>query len=99
MPLGRGDRDQNPKQTVRPKAEAGGFDLHQSPRKPPHWHCGVVGLAQIAVPAPAVKGLMQTNNSLSAFQIDLSKEIDSAVGALFDGISVQQNRENSSRKR
>jgi hypothetical protein len=64
-----------------------------------HWHCGVVGLAQIAAPAPAVKGLMQTNNSLSAFQVDFSKQIESAVGALFDGISVQQNHKNSSRKR
>jgi hypothetical protein len=69
------------------------------PENRTHWHYGVMGLAQIAAPAPAVKGLMQTNNSLSAFQIDISKEIESAVGALFDGISVQHNRKNSSRKR
>jgi Tetracyclin repressor-like, C-terminal domain len=62
-------------------------------------HALTIGLAQIAAPAPAVKGLIQTDNSLSAFQIDFLKEIESAIGALFDGIAVQQNRKNSSRKR
>jgi hypothetical protein len=45
-------------------------------------HALTIGLAQIAAPAPAVKGLMQTDNSLSAFQIDFLKEIESAIGAL-----------------
>jgi hypothetical protein len=62
-------------------------------------HALTIGLAQITAPAPVVKGLMHTNNSLSAFQIDFSTEIEPAIGALFDGTAVQKNRNNSSRKR
>jgi AcrR family transcriptional regulator len=58
-------------------------------------HSITIGLAQIAAPAPAIRALLETNQSLSTFQIDFSTEIELALGALFRGIEGKQNHKNS----
>jgi hypothetical protein len=62
-------------------------------------HSITIGLAQIAAPAPAIRGLMETNQSLSIFQIDFSTEIELALGALLRGIEVKQNHKSLLRKK
>jgi AcrR family transcriptional regulator len=62
-------------------------------------HSITIGLAQIAAPAPAIKGLLETNQSLSTFQIDFSTEIELALGALLRGIEVKQNHKSLLRKK
>jgi len=62
-------------------------------------HALTIGLAQIAAPAAAVKSLLQTDRSLSTFQIDFSTEVESALGALFSGIQVVRRPKRSPHKR
>lgn len=62
-------------------------------------HALTIGLAQIAAPSPAVKGLMQADHSLTTFQIDFSTEVEAALNALFIGIQVVQKAKKSPRKR
>jgi AcrR family transcriptional regulator len=62
-------------------------------------HSITIGLAQIAAPAPSIRGLIETNQSLSTFQIDFSTEIELALEALFRGIELKQNRKNSLRRK
>jgi AcrR family transcriptional regulator len=62
-------------------------------------HALTVGLAQIAAPPAAVKGLVKAERSLAALEIDFSTELESALGALFSGVEVLRKAEKPSRKR
>jgi AcrR family transcriptional regulator len=62
-------------------------------------HSLTIGLAQIALPVPAIRSLLQANDSLSAFQIDFQLKLRLRWGPLFSGVQMNSDRKKARRRR
>lgn len=62
-----------------------GFLAEDGPRLLFHVYALLIGLWQVAVPAPVVRKVLEENESLAAFRLDFSRELEFSVAALLRG--------------